>query len=303
MSVHRSSMSIHKKGLGQGAPSKRASSHISCDERGKHPSESKRLLKVLMRMHDERNTMEQRLGLTGRIDSENNTRIRLCHNHRGVSLSAGVFAQYTLTLLEREALIDIFPSPHGVRICLTPTGYSHAKRHLGHYGEQAFLAQHARLEHTQILHEGVITPVQINAHESPLAWLYRRKDTSGNTHISATQFMAGERLRHDMHAASFLAPMSVDLTKVRVQTSGGAQGSLNVSERVFAARQRMNQALRAVNTPYSDLLIDVCGFLKPLQLIERERGWPIRTAKHHVREALSKLATHYGMSEEARGRR
>jgi hypothetical protein len=297
MSAHRSFLSAFTKTTLKGAKG---------FDTANLSSESKRLLKVLMRIHDSEYNMQshagQPMGLRGRIDSENKSRIRLSHPQKGVSLSAGVFAQDTLTMLEREALIDIFPSQGGVRICLTLTGVAHAKRHLGHYGTQAFLAQHTRLEHTQILHEGAMTPVQINAHESPLAWLYRRKDASGRSHISTTQFMAGERLRHDMHIANFIAPMGIDLTRVRVQTSQGAQGHLNVSESVLAARQRMSQALRAVNAPCSDLLIDVCGFLKSLQLIERERGWPIRTAKYHVQEALSKLASHYGMSEEARGK-
>jgi hypothetical protein len=42
--------------------------------------------------------------------------------------------------------------------------------------------------------------------------------------------------------------------------------------------------------------------LKPLQSVERERGWRPRSGKSVLAKALSVLASHYGLAETAQGR-
>ncbi len=137
--------------------------------------------------------------------------------------------------------------------------------------------------------------------ESPLIWLARRKGADGRPLIEPHQFAAGERLRADFTQALMMprtttnwhAPLS---GRNRDQTPG------HVTERAVAARQRVRHALDAVGPEFSGLLLDVCCFLKKLEMVERERQWPARSAKVVLQLALERLARHYGYGSEIRGR-
>jgi hypothetical protein len=84
---------------------------------------------------------------------------------------------------------------------------------------------------------------------------------------------------------------------------GGGRGTVTFSEAIVASRQRVRHALDAVGPEFSGLLVDVCCFLKGLEGIERERAWPLRSAKIVLQLALDRLARHYGYASDATGPR
>ncbi|MGQ3676074.1 DUF6456 domain-containing protein [Xanthobacter sp. TB0139] len=140
--------------------------------------------------------------------------------------------------------------------------------------------------------------VQRNTAESPLVWLARRKGRDGRAMVDEVQLAAGERLRLDFTRAG-LTPR---ITSRWSPTPGGGGGPEDFTDMVLAAKQRVTQALEAVGPELSGVLLDVCCFLKGLELVEGEHGWPARTAKVVLCLALDRLAAHYGWSTSATGR-
>jgi Domain of unknown function (DUF6456) len=187
------------------------------------------------------------------------------------------------------------------RLLITPAGkaacVSGGDSGTSHTARQA-PAEGRRIE---ISHSGP-QPLQVNMNESPLMWLHRRKGKDGRPLISAAAFAAGERLRADITMAGTLPRVTSNWTAAIAQGPRGDGAALNASEAMLAATQRVQAAARAVGPEFSGLLIDVCGFLKGLELVERERGWPPRSAKLLLVMGLTRLAAHYGLSEEATGK-
>ncbi len=161
-----------------------------------------------------------------------------------------------------------------------------------------FQRRHLDLERRSVDGADGTIEVLANAAESPLAWLRRRRGADGRPLIDDAAFAAGERLRADIDRAGLLPRVTLDWTR---QPSGGARGPAEVADATLDARGRVDAAARAVGRDLAGLLIDVCGFLKGLETVERERGWPARSAKVVLVIALARLAEHYGYAAEARG--
>ncbi len=144
--------------------------------------------------------------------------------------------------------------------------------------------------------------VLIDRRESPLAWLARRKGSNGKALIEPAAFAAGERLRADFERSGLSPRVSVDWSRFGMGSSSRTGRESHASDAMIAARARMRKAIETMGSDLAGPVIDICCFLKGLDVVERERGWPPRSAKLILTFGLERLAQHYGLSNEARGK-
>ncbi len=181
---------------------------------------------------------------------------------------------------------------------LTDLGQARAKRAAAPQGED-FRAQHGVVT-TQPAAAGGAAALY-NEQESPLAWLARRKDRDGNRFLTAAEFEAGERFRLDATRAQLLQRVTADWGEPIRRAAGQRDSGGLVGEVALDARRRLDRACAAVGADFAGLLIDVCAYLKGLEAVETERGWPPRSGKVVLKIALARLAAHYGLGDMAQG--
>ena len=225
-------------------------------------------------------------------------RFILSKRQRGVSVSCGTYSKACLNWLVSQGCLEWQANTPSV-FHVTDAGQARLRR--VNAASAAYETEGFREQHLEIVlkQDEKSQSVQIvNESESPLAWLARRKGRDGQALISAVQFQAGERLRTDMTLAAM-----VPRTTVNWQSLGSASGgpALTHSELVTAARQRVQNALAVVGAEMNGVLMDLCGFLKGLEQIERERNWPPRSGKVVIGLALDRLASHYGLAASVQG--
>ncbi len=144
--------------------------------------------------------------------------------------------------------------------------------------------------------------VVVDENESPLIWLARRRGRDGRALVEPHQFQAGERLRRDFTYAHLMPNTTSNWSNpLASPRRAGAAAAGAATDTMVAARQRVHQALDAVEPEFSGLMLDVCCFLKRLEDVERERAWPVRSGKIVLQLALERLARHYGFAAQARG--
>jgi hypothetical protein len=206
--------------------------------------------------------------------------------------------RFSTELLEncaRETLIRI---AHG-RIALTGTGEAHLKRAL--HPDEPHLTTDREIAAKTMQIDGRYESVLHNENESPLFRLFTRKEKAGKAWLDEAQFKAGERLRSDFEKANLQPRISANWeASVASGNRGGAAN--DISDFAMDARLRVEKAIQALGPELSDIVLDVCCFLKGLGEVERERGWPSRSAKLLLRTALCVLARHYGFQSEQRRR-
>jgi hypothetical protein len=164
-----------------------------------------------------------------------------------------------------------------------------------------YRGQHLDLAERQIATEFGRANVIVDEAESPLAWLARRRGRNGRALIEPHQFAAGERLRADFTCAHMMPRTTSNWESPISSGRRGGECAAEFTETMLATRQRVHQALDAAGPEFGGLLLDVCCFLKRLEDIERERGWPPRSAKVVLQLALDRLARHYGFAAQVRG--
>ncbi len=196
-------------------------------------------------------------------------------------------------LVERERAGD---SP---RLRLTEAGRAYLRRLTNGAALDPFRAQHGDFE-TRAGEKGA-RPTLVNEAESPLAWLARRKGADGKTFLEPAQVEAGERFRRDIEQAQILQRVTASWEASTASSRRGADAGVAVTEIAMDARRRVSRACEAVGPELAGLVTDVCGYLKGLEVVESERGWPARSGKVVLRIALERLARHYGVASQATG--
>lgn len=86
----------------------------------------------------------------------------------------------------------------------------------------------------------------------------------------------------------------------RVERGRGGQTD-DIGDMALDARRQLSELYGALPRDCADVVIDVCGYEKGLQDIERERGWPRRSAKLVLRIGLDALAARFGLTAGAIG--
>lgn len=194
-----------------------------------------------------------------------------------------------LRALAGDGIIDI----SGLAITARPEARSWLRRASEADPEAAFVGQHRLLEARP---EGGA----LNIDESPLARL-ARPSASQSAFLLPHHVAAGERIRRLGERASLQPRLTMSYEQSRVAGRNGGGGAAEVGDMAATARRDLARLLSALPADCGGVLLDVCVWLKGLQVIEAERGWPRRSAKLVLRIGLEQAARHFGLSEAATG--
>lgn len=114
------------------------------------------------------------------------------------------------------------------------------------------------------------------------------------------QAEAAQRLEADFLAAQMVPRTTSNWDRLGsgVVDAGSRHPSglgVEVSHRTASAQDRVRRALTDAGPEFAGLLLDLCCFDEGIEIVERKRGWPQRTAKVVLGLALDRLARHYGI--------
>ena len=137
--------------------------------------------------------------------------------------------------------------------------------------------------------------------ESPLGRLATRRGKDGAAFLDPDEVMAGERLRAHFTRAGMTPAITQRWDSTPGGSGGNARGAFDLCDSALDARSRVDAAIAAVGPELSGVLLDVCCFLKGLEQVEKERQWPVRSAKLMLKTGLAALARHYGLGATAAG--
>lgn len=137
---------------------------------------------------------------------------------------------------------------------------------------------------------------QLNLNESPL----QRLAVGPDPFLEPHQVEAGERVRRILARAQ-LTPRTTMNYSPTVKSASNNNSAGDLSDMALDARRALADIHRVLPRDCAGVIVDVCGLLKGLQAVERDRGWPRRSAKLVLRIGLEQLAHHYGLSPHAIG--
>ena len=179
---------------------------------------------------------------------------------------------------------------------ITKSGKAKLKRHLCDH--DPFGTQHRQMRQSNIILNNQTVQITENCAESPLARLYVRKQKNGTRFITDQEYEAGCRLRRDFEKAGLQPSLSARWHEP-VSTGTKSQSTNHVADlsaTAIDAHKRVQNAMEAIGPELAGTTLDICCFLKGLEIVERERDWPCRSAKLMLKTALSILARHYGFT-------
>lgn len=196
----------------------------------------------------------------------------------------------------------------GGRLSARPEARAFLRRALvktvGEESGEGFLDQHRQTVSAAVSIDDVSRTVRLNLAESPLGPIARLKDKAGAAFLPPEAVDAGERLLADFTRGQ-LQPRVTASWEPRLSSRGGgrAGGIADLTDSAVAARARVGRAVDAMGPELSGVALDVCCFMKGLEVVERERQWPARSAKLMLRAALLALSRHYRPPGPARRQR
>ena len=139
----------------------------------------------------------------------------------------------------------------------------------------------------------------VNLNESPLMRL-ATQSKAGVTYLKSHHVEAGERVRRLVERARLHSRVTMSYSAERTIGKPSATPT-DISDMAMDARRELEKILEKLPGDCAHVVIDVCGFEKGLQQIERERTWPRRSAKLVLRIGLEQLAQEFGLSQVAVG--
>lgn len=142
--------------------------------------------------------------------------------------------------------------------------------------------------------DGRMVRHRANLGDSPLAWLARRKDPSGQPLLTPAEYAAGERLRREAELAR-RGPSLTMRWDALPRSGGGSAARIEPSDRVLAAGNRVEAALQACGPRLRHMVDRVCVRDLGLQRAEAELGLRRRKGRALLKLGLQALANHYGL--------
>lgn len=194
-------------------------------------------------------------------------------------VAAGVhLAQASVAALQSAGVLDVSGAP-------TTAARHWLRRQLG--GEDPFRSQHQTRRQ--------LGEVTIDLTESPLL----RLASGPEAFLEPHQVLAGERIRQLFERSQMRARVTMSYSPDRI--AGTAGTGTDPGDLAIDARRRLAGLLDKLPADCAGVVLDVCGYLKGLQLVESERGWPRRSAKLVLRIGLDQAASLLGLEAQARG--